>query len=73
MKNIEFEKSSLSDMINLKTVFNTFTAYDKYSVLSREHLTHPIHMELSKKQKTVSEFFSKFLKSRLNFEHIEKK
>ena len=30
-------------------------------------------MELSQKQKNVSEFFSAFLKSRLNFEHIQQK
>ena len=30
-------------------------------------------MQLSQKQKALSECFSEFLKSRLNFEHIEKK
>ena len=30
-------------------------------------------MEVSQKQKTFSEFFSAFLKSKLNFEHFEKK
>ena len=30
-------------------------------------------MQLSKKQKGFSQFFSKFLKSTLNFEHFEKK
>ena len=59
-------------MQNLKTVFNTFTAYDWYSVPNREYLKHPIDMQLSQKQKTFSEFFSAFLKSRLNFEHIQK-
>ena len=29
-------------------------------------------MQLSQKQKTFSKFFSKFLKSRLNFEQIQK-
>ena len=29
-------------------------------------------MQLSKKQKTFSEFFSKFLRSSLNFEHFGK-
>ena len=52
---------------------NTFAAYDKYSVLKREYLTHPIHMELSQKQKTLSEIFPEFFKSRLNFEHIKRK
>ena len=30
-------------------------------------------MQLSQKQKTFSQFFSKFLKSSLNFEHFQKK
>ena len=30
-------------------------------------------MQLSQKQKPFSEFFSTFLKSRLSFEHIQKK
>ena len=57
----------------LRPFVNTFTAHDKYSVLNRQSLQHPIHMELSQKQKTFSEFFSGFLKSRSNFEHIKKK
>ena len=32
----------------------------------------PIHMQLSKKQETLAEFFSSVLKSRSNFEHFEK-
>ena len=34
---------------------------------------HPIHTQLSQKQKKFSQFFSRFLKRRLNFEHIQKK
>ena len=30
-------------------------------------------MQLSQKQKTFSQFFAGFLKSRLNFEHFEEK
>ena len=30
-------------------------------------------MQLSRKQKTFSQFFSAFLKSSLNFEHFQKK
>ena len=30
-------------------------------------------MELSRKQKTLSQFFSSFLKTSLNFEHFQKK
>ena len=57
----------------LRPFVNTFTAHDKYSVLNRQYLQHPIHMQLSEKQKISSGFFSAFLKSRSNFEHIKKK
>ena len=57
----------------LRLFVNTFTAYDKSSILNREYLTHPIHMQLSQKQETFSDFFSAFLKSRLNFEEMQKK
>ena len=57
----------------LRLFLNTLTAYDKSSVLNREYLTQPIHMQLSQKQKTFSDFFSAFLKFRLNFEQIPKK
>ena len=33
----------------------------------------PIQMQLSKKQKTFSELISSFWKSRLTFQHFEKK
>ena len=57
----------------LKLFVKTFTAYDKYSVLNRQYFNHPFDMQLSQKQKTFSELFSASLKSRLNFEHIQKK
>ena len=52
---------------------NTLSADGKYSLLNRDNLTQPIHMQLSRKQKTFSEFFCAFLKSSLNFEHFQKK
>ena len=52
---------------------NTLSADGKYSLLNRDNLTQPIQMQLSRKQKTFSEFFSAFLKSSLNFEHFLKK
>ena len=52
---------------------NTLNADGKYSLLNRENLTQPIQMQLSRKQKTFSEFFCVFLKSSLNFEHFQKK
>ena len=57
----------------LRLFVHTFTAYDKYSVLNREYITHPIHMQISQKQRTFSQLFFASFKSRLNFEHIEKK
>ena len=52
---------------------NTLSADGKYSLLNRDNLTQPIQMQLSRKQKTFSEFFSAFLESSLNFEHFQKK
>ena len=52
---------------------NTLSADGKYSLLNRDNLTEPIQMQLSRKQKTFSEFFCAFLKSTLNFEHSQKK
>ena len=52
---------------------NTLSGDSKYSLLNRDNLTQPIQMQLSRKQKTFSEFFCAFLKSTLNFEHSQKK
>ena len=51
----------------------TLTASEKYSVLNREYLTQPIHMQLPQKEGTFSEFLAAFLKSRLNLEQIQQK
>ena len=57
----------------LRLFVNKFTANDKYSLLNRDNLTQPIQIQLSQKQKTFSRLFSAVLKSRLNFEHFERK
>ena len=49
------------------------TAVDKCSLPNRDNLMEPIHMQLSQKVKTFSEFFLAFSKSRLNFQHFQKK
>ena len=72
-KSIELEEVSLIDMQNLRAAVNTLAADEKYPVLNRDNLTIPIQMQLSQKQKNFDEFFGAFLKSRLNFEYIEKK
>ena len=52
---------------------NTLTADDKYSPVSRDNLTQPIRTQLSQKQQAFSQFFLAFSKSKLNFEHFQKK
>ena len=49
------------------------TADDKYSLLNRDNLTQPITTRLSQKQKAFFQFFLAFSKSKLNFEHLQKK
>ena len=55
----------------LRLFVDTLTAYDKSSVLNKEYLTHLIHMQLYPKKK-ITEFFSPFLKSGLNFQQFPK-
>ena len=57
----------------LRPFVNTLTDDDKYSLLYRDNLTKPIQILLSQKQKVFSQFFSRFFKSTLNFEHFQKK
>ena len=52
---------------------NTLTADDQYSLLNRDNLMQPIWTKLFQKQKAFSGFFFAFLKSTLNFEHLQKK
>ena len=54
-------KKSLLVILKILGLFvNTFTAYDKYFVLNREYLTHPIHMQLSQTQENFLNFFLHF-------------
>ena len=48
-------------------------ADEKHPIVNRHNLTIPIHMKLSGKGKTFSQFFRAFLKSTLNFKYFEKK
>ena len=67
-------KKSLLVICKISSLFsNTLSADGKYSLFNRDNLTQPIQMQLSRKQKTFSEFFCAFLKSSLNFEHFQKK
>ena len=67
-------KKSLLVICKISRLFpNPLSAEGKYSLLNRDNLTQPSQMQLSRKQKTFSEFFCAFLKSSLNFEHFQKK
>ena len=67
------KKSLLLTCQILGLLLNTLAADEKYPLLNRDNLTIPIQMQLSQKQKTFSEFFAAFLKSRLNFKYFLKK
>ena len=56
-----------------RLLINTLSAYGKYSLFNRDNLRQPIQMQLSRKQKTFSEFSAAFFKSSLTFEHFQKK
>ena len=49
------------------------SAVGKCSLPNRHNLMQPIHMQLDQKLTTFSLFFRAFSKSRLNFEHFQKK
>ena len=49
------------------------SADGKYSFLDQDNLTQRIQMQLSQKQKSLSEIFSLFLKSSLNLKQFQKK
>ena len=48
-------------------------AVEKCSLPNRDKLITPIHVQLSEKVKTFSEFSSAFSKSQVNFEDFQKK
>ena len=52
---------------------NTLTADDQYSLLNRDNLTQPLGTQVFQKEKDFSQIFLAFLKSTLNFEHLQKK
>ena len=61
---LSWKKNLLLTWKILGLLVNTLAADEKYPVLNRDNLTIPIQMQLSQKQKTFSEFFDGFLKSR---------
>ena len=67
-------KKSLLVISKISILFpNSLSAHGKYSLFNRDNLTQPIQMQLSRKQKSFSQFFASFLKSSLNFEPFQKK
>ena len=57
----------------LRLLANTLTADDKYSLINRGILKQPIQMQLSQKEETFSDYFTKVSKTVLNFEYFQKK
>ena len=70
-------KKSLLVMHKILRLFvHPLTADDKYYLLNRDNLAQPIEMQISQKEKNISQFFFFFfalLKSILNFKHLPKK
>ena len=64
---MHWKKSPLLIHKILSLFVNTFTVNDKHYVINRDHLTLPIQIQLSQKQKTLSQFFFGFLKAILYF------
>ena len=55
-------KKSVVVLLKIVRLFvKAFTPDDKYSLLTGDNLTEPIHMQLSQKQKIFSEFFFFFI------------
>ena len=66
-------KRSLLMICKIARLFpNTLSADGKYTFVKRDNLRRPIQMQVYRKQKTFSEFFSAFLKSNSNFESFLK-
>ena len=57
----------------LRLFIKALTVDGKYYLFNKENLTQPIQMQLSKAQKKISQIFIAFLKSILNFKHLQKK
>ena len=73
-KDNESEKSLLVTCKILRLFAKTLIANDKYSPFNKDNLVQPIQIILSpKKKKTFLDVLSLVSKSRLNFEHFQKK
>ena len=63
-RKLSWKKSLLLTCQILGLLVNTLAADEKYPLLKRDNLMTPIQMQLSRKQKTFSAFFTAFWKSR---------
>ena len=70
---MELQKSLLETWKFFSRFFNTLTADDKYSLISRDNWMQTIQMHLSQKQKVFSEFFPAIFEFAFYFEHFFKK
>ena len=73
LRQLSYQKSLLVICKFSRIFIDTLIADGKYSLSNRDNLTQHIQMQLCPKEKHFSEFFSRFLKSSLNFEHFQKK
>ena len=72
-RQLSWKKSLFLIFQVLGLLVNTLAANEKYPVLNRDNLAIPIQMQLPQKQKSFSQFFAKFLKSRSNIIFFEEK
>ena len=72
-KQFSCKKSLLVICKSLRLFVNTMSAVDKCSLPNTDNLMEPIHIQLSQKLKAFSELFPAFSKSRINFEHFQKR
>ena len=72
-RQFSFKKSLLVISQWLRLFVKTITAVEKCSLPNRDNLMQPIHIQFSPKLKTFSQFFSPISKSRISFEHFQKK
>ena len=70
---MELQKLLLETWKFFSRFFKSFTADEKYSLISRDNWMQTIQRHLSQKQNIFSQFFSAFLESALNFKHFQKK
>ena len=72
-RKVRWKKSLLVIHKIVRLFVKALTTHDKHYLLNRDILMEPIKMQLSKRQKTFSEFFYPVLKPILNFDYFSKK